>query len=188
MKPFFRPFFSAKNSQAGFTLVEMAVVAGIIGFLSTALIISFARKRIDIDQSANLVMGMVREAETKTVASSVFGGYNPCGYGFHYVSATSFAIYVGPNAASSDCSNINKNYQSNEDTIVRTQSFIDPRIEFKGSFNDVFFQPPDPKTYLNNDASLNQQPLSIIVGTVGTSCPTDCRTIYVYPSGKIQSQ
>lgn len=191
MKRFFPLFFSDKSrlrNEAGFTLVEMAVVATIIGILSTSLIISFARNRIDIDQSANLVMGAIREAQTKAVASSVFGGTNPCGYGFHYVSPTSFAIYVGPSAATTTCGTINRNYQSNEDTIQRTQSFIDGRIEFKAVFNDIYFQPPDPKTYLNNDASLNQPPTAISIGVVGTACPTNCRTVYVYPSGKIETQ
>lgn len=64
----------------------MSVVAAIIGFLSTALIINFSRTRIDIDQSANLIMAAVREAQTKAVSSTLYAGYNPCGYGLHYVS------------------------------------------------------------------------------------------------------
>jgi hypothetical protein len=122
------------------------------------------------------------------VASTVFAGYNPCGYGIHYISPTSLAIYVGPNAATSNCPAIDKNYQANEDSIVRTVSFTDSRIEFKAPFNDIYFEPPDPKIYLNNVTTLNQAPLSIQVGTSGTNCPTDCRTINVYPSGKIESQ
>lgn len=191
MKGFFHSFFSIKQPsrpEAGFTLVEMAVVATIIGIMSTAIIISFARNRIDIDQSANLIMSALRNAQTKAVASSVYKGFNPCGYGFHYVSPTSFAIYVGPNAASTTCPTINKNYQPNEDSILQTQNFIDSRVEFKAVFNDIYFQPPDPKTYLNNDATLNQAPIGILIGITGTACPTNCRTIYVYPSGQIETQ
>ena len=191
MKDSFHSFFSIKaplKREAGFTLIEMAVVATIIGIMSTAIIIAFARNRVDIDQSANLVMSAIRNAQTKAVASTIFNGFNPCGYGFHYVSPTSFAIYVGPDAATTTCSTINKNYQSNEDAILQIQNFIDGRVEFKSAFNDIYFQPPDPKTYLNNDATLNQAPIGILIGIVGTNCPTNCRTIYVYPSGEIETQ
>jgi type II secretory pathway pseudopilin PulG len=166
----------------------MAVVAAIIGFLSTTLIINFSRTRIDIDQSANLVMSTIRQAQTKAVASATFNGYNPCGYGVHYVSPTQIAIYAGPNATTTDCSGINKNYQIVEDTIIQTQSFTDSEIQFTGGFDDIFFQPPDPKTFLNDNASLNQAPIGIQVGPTGGACPTNCKTIYVYPSGKIESQ
>lgn len=166
----------------------MAVVAAIIGFLSTALITSFSRTRIDIDQSANLVMSVFRDAQIKAVASAVYGGYNPCGYGVHYINPTQFAIYVGPNAATVDCSATDKNYQPGEDVLLPARTFTENRVQFSSPFNDVYFQPPDPKTYINNNASLNQAPLSIVISPVGTACPTNCRTIYVYPSGKIESQ
>lgn len=168
--------------------MEMAVVAAIIGFLSTVLITSFSRSRIDVDQSANLVMSVFRDAQIKAVASSVYGGYNPCGYGVHYVNSTQFAIYVGPNASTVNCSTIDKNYQPGEDTLLPPQTFTENRVQFTSPFTDVYFQPPDPKTFIDNNASLNQAPLSIVISPVGTVCPTNCRTIYVYPSGKIESQ
>lgn len=187
MKYFRSQYFS--GNSAGFTLVEMAVVAAIIGFLSTSLIINFSRTRIDTDQSANLIMAAVREAQSKAVSSTVYAGYNPCGYGLHYVSPTQFAIYIGQNASLVDCSNIaNKNYQAGRDVLLSAQTFNDPKIYFTSSFNDIFFLPPDPKTYLNNNASLNQAPITIQIGPIGGSCPTNCRTISVYPSGKIDSQ
>lgn len=174
---------------AGFTLIEMAVVAGIIGFLSTALIINFSRTRIDVDQSANLIMATIREAQTKAVSSSIYGGYNPCGYGIHYVSPTQVAIYIGQDASTVNCLNIaNKNYQAGRDVLLGAQSFGDPKIQFTGAFNDIFFLPPDPKTYLNNNSSLNQPPITIQIGQIGGTCPQNCRTISVYPSGKIESQ
>ena len=179
----------ARSSQAGFTLVEMVVVAAIIGFLSTTLIINFSRTRIDIDQSANLVVASIREAQTRAVSSTIYGGYNPCGYGIHYISSLQFAIYVGQNASAVDCSSVaNKNYIPETDSLLPPISFTDTKIQFMEPFNDIFFVPPDPKTYLDNNASLNQAPITIHVGPIGGSCPTNCRTILVYPSGEIESQ
>ncbi len=180
---------SSLHRQTGFTLVEMSVVAAIIGFLSTALIINFSRTRIDIDQSANLIMAAVREAQTKAVSSTLYAGYNPCGYGLHYVSPTQFIIYVGQDASTVVCSSIaNKNYQAGRDALLGIQSFSDPNIQFTAPFNDIFFLPPNPKTYLNNNASLNQPPITIQIRSIGGVCPQNCRTVYVYPSGKIEVQ
>ena len=183
-----RPAFG--SSSEGFTLIEVLVVGAIIAFLSTTLILNFSRTKINIEQGANLVMATIREAQSKTVSSTVYNGYNPCGYGIHYISSTQFIIYVGPNAAtaSPNCTTMDKRYNSTRDSILLTQTFTDLRTEIKSSFNDIFFLPPDPKTYLNNNASLSGSPINIQIGIIGTACPQDCRTISVYPSGKIESQ
>ena len=181
----------AKQNSGGFTLVELLVVAAIIGFLSTALITNFSRTRIDVDQSANLVMATIREAQSKAVSSTVYNNYNPCGYGIYYDSATKkLAIYIGPSAASpTNCITINKNYDSTRDTILPSLNFSDLKVEIKNivSFN-IFFLPPDPKTYLNDNSSLSGSPITIQVGPIGGTCPTNRRTISVYPSGKIEAQ
>ncbi len=166
----------------------MAVVAAIIGFLSTALVTSFSRSRIDLDQSVNLIASTIRIAQTKAIASTVYNAYNPCGYGIHYIDTRRIAIYVGPNASTTSCSTMNKNYSSARDSIVLYQTLTDTRTEIKAAFSDIFFLPPDPKTYLNNDASLGQAPIGIQIGIIGTACPTNCKTVYVYPSGQIDTQ
>lgn len=180
-------FWNKKSS--GFTLVEMLVVAAIIGFLSVTIITNFSRTRIDIDQSANLIVATIHEAQTRAVSSTTYQGYNPCGYGIHYISPTQIAIYVGPNASTTDCSSIDKNYQAEEDAIFETKSFNDPNVKIFGdAFKDIFFLPPDPKTFLNNNSSLNQSPITIQIGSAAGTCSPNCRTISVYPSGKIESQ
>ncbi|MBX4189991.1 type II secretion system GspH family protein [Candidatus Parcubacteria bacterium] len=170
----------------GFTLVEVLIVAGITGFISTFLILNFSRTRIDLNQSANLFVADIRLAETKATSSNKYNGYSPCGYGIHYISATQYATYVGPNAATVDCSTINRNYQAGEDTIIATRAFLDTKVQFKSSFSDIFFEPPDPKTYINNNASLAAPELFIDIGTIGGTCPQNCMTVKVITAGRVK--
>ena len=173
----------------GFTLVEVLVVAAITGFISTFMLINFQRSRIDLTLSTNEVIGNIRSVQTRALASARYDtGTGPkirCGYGIHYLNPTSYVLYVGPDSASVDCSALNKNYDG-ADSIIQTSIFTDTRIEFKSPFNDIFFEPPDPKTYLNNDSTLGLPPQAIILGKIGGTCPNDCKTINVYTSGKIQ--
>ena len=173
----------------GFTLVEVAVVAAITGFITTFMLLNFQRNRIDLTLATNEFVGGLRSAQARSFASTRYdtgtGLKIRCGYGIHYINATSYALYTGPDASSEDCSALNRNFDG-ADSIISTSIFIDTRVEFKSPFNDIFFEPPDPKTYLNNDASLGLPPQAITLGKIGGTCPADCKNINVYTSGKIQ--
>ncbi|HWA64548.1 MAG TPA: prepilin-type N-terminal cleavage/methylation domain-containing protein [Candidatus Paceibacterota bacterium] len=176
------------SDNRGFTLIEMVVVIAIVSIISTALLSNFSRSRVDLTTGANLVAAAIRNAQSNAIASVKYNNYNPCGYGFHYIDASHFSIYAGPNAATATCASTNKNYSASEDSLLGSQTFTDSRIQFAGSFSDIYFEPPDPKTYLNNVFSLSQSPLTITVQKSGGTCPADCKTINVYPSGKIEIQ
>lgn len=179
----------ARINTFGFTLVEVLVVAAITGFISTFMLINFQRSRVDLTLTTNEVIGVLRGVQTKALASvrydSGAGQKIRCGYGIHYISPISFSVYVGPNASSTTCSALNRNYDG-ADTVISTKVFTESRVEFKSPFNDIFFEPPDPKTYLNNNSSLSLPPQAITVGKIGGICPNDCKTINVYTSGKIE--
>ena len=166
----------------GFTLVEVAVVAAITGFITTFMLVNFQRSRIDLTLTANEFAGSLRSAQNKALASTRHdtgtGFKIRCGYGIHYIDQTSYTLYVGPDAASVDCSTLNKNFDG-ADSIITTRVFINSRVEFKASFNDIFFEPPDPKTYLNNDSTLGLPPQAVTLGKIGGTCPNDCKTINV---------
>ena len=172
---------------AGFTLIELAVVAGITGFIASFVIINFSRGRLDLNETTNILVSDIRAAQTEAVSSVKYGGAIRCGYGIRYISLTSYAIYAGPDAAPpTSCAAQNRNFGA-EDTDVSTKNFIDSRAEFKNSFNDVFFEPPDPKTYLNNNSALGLSQI-ITIGKKGGTCPQACKTITIHTSGKIDVQ
>lgn len=177
------------RNKSGFTLVEVAVVATITGIITAAMILNFQRSRIDLTLSANEFIENVRSAQSRALASARYNsGMGPkirCGYGIRYVSPTSYSMYVGPDSSSVDCSTLDRNYDGT-DTIIMTRVFTDARVEFKSPFNDIFYEPPDPKTYINNDPSLTLPPQAITIGKTGGTCPNDCRTTNVYTSGKIE--
>ena len=172
----------------GFTLVEVTVVAAITGIISTFMIINFQRNRVDLRLSYDEFVSNIRSTQNRAAASTRFDSGNGlkirCGYGIRYINGTSYGIYAGPDSSSTDCSSLNRNYDG-ADSLVSTKVFTDAKVEFKSSFNDIFFEPPDPKTYLNNNSSAGLSQ-TITIGKIVGTCPADCKTINVYTSGKIQ--
>lgn len=166
----------------------MVVVAAIIGFMTTILVVNFSRTRVNLDQNTAIFVSAIREAQSQALSSAAYAGYHPCGYGIHYVDSTRYAIYVGPNAATTPCGPIDKNYDPIEDDLLTTYTISNPQVRFKSSFADIFYMPPNPTTYLDNDSSLNQAPLTVTLGVVDTACPAQCQTVSVYPSGNVEVQ
>ena len=161
-------------------------MAAIAGFIATTVIINFSRTRLDLNETANALASNIRNAQAQAASSVNYGGAIRCGYGIRYTDASSYAVYAGPSAASADCAAQNRNFGA-EDTIISAKNFLDARVEFKNSFNDIFFEPPDPKTYLNNISTLGISE-TITIGSKNGSCPSSCKTITVYTSGKIDVQ
>ncbi|MEK7604121.1 MAG: type II secretion system protein [Patescibacteria group bacterium] len=181
----------------GFTLVEVLIVAGITGFITTFLLINFSRTRINFTEEANILKSKFRIAQTKAVSSTRFNNSIRCGYGIKYINNQSYAIYVGENASVFDCATMNKDYNPtggpNNDTYIETVKFVDSRVEFKTVFRSIYFEAPDPKTFIIDSGgvvhNVNVEPgysLDITVGKIGGSCPQDCKTINISTSGKIE--
>ena len=175
-----------KNSS-GFTLVEVLVVVAITGVISTFMLLSFQRTRIDLNESGGVVMADLRAAQSKALASTRYdsgsGQKIRCGYGVHYLSLTSYSIYAGPDASSNNCPSLNRNLDG-ADTTVTTKIFGNEKVEFKAVFSDIFWEPPHPSTYINNSSA--SASINITIGKKGGTCPQDCKTINVSTSGKIE--
>ena len=174
----------------GFTLVEVLVVTAIIATLSVALFFNFgttARNRTARIQVASVVVSDIRRAQSMALAGTRFNGNVFCGYGIHYVSNTSYLLYAGSNEGLPQCQSANHNYQAGIDSVVQTQKLINQNMEFRSSFSDIFFESPDPKTYINNSALLTDPQTTITIQLVGQqNCGgQSCTKIEVYTSGQI---
>mgnify|MGYP001576195641 CR=1 FL=1 len=176
--------------QKGFTLVEVIVVVGIVGLLSSFLSSQFGRSRVDFDQAVNAVIANVRQAQLWASSGRLHSSAYRCGYGIHVVSGTQYMIYAGP-IATANCSTDNRNYDGvARDTVVTTFSLTNSPFFIATPFApDIFFEPPNPVTYINNQSTTSTPPARIIVNKTGANCntnPLQCRAICVYRSGKIQ--
>ena len=175
--------------KTGFTLVEVLVVTAIIATLSVALLFNFgtaARNRTARSQVASVVVSDIRRAQSMALAGARFGGNTVCGYGIHYLSSTSYYIYAKA-APAGGCSTVpTRNYQAG-DLIVEAKKLINPNMGFRSSFSDVFFESPDPKTFLNNSSILTNPPVTITIQRVGqANCGgQSCARVEVYTSGQI---
>lgn len=179
----------------GFTLLEVVIIAGITGFITTFLLLNFSRTRINLAEETNTFTSKVRIAQTRAISSTRFNSSIRCGYGVRYINSQSYAVYTGESASTFNCSTQNKDYNpagGNPDTDVDFEivSFADTRIEFKTVFRAIYFEPPDPKTFIiDSGGAVHEEPnysLGIIIGKIGGNCPQDCKTINVSTSGKIE--
>jgi len=175
-----------KNSL-GFTLIELLVVASITGVISTFMLINFQRSRVDLNESSGVLMADLRSAQSKALASAKLdsgsGSKIRCGYGIHYINPTSYSIYTGPDASSINCKSLNRNLDGADSTAI-VKTFGNSLVEFKSTFNDIFWEPPHPYTYINNSSA--SASIDITIGKKGGTCPQDCKTINVSTSGKIE--
>ena len=174
-------------NNKGFTLIEVLVVAAITGVITTMMVLNFQRTRIDLSENKSIIISDLRSAQRKALASTKYdsdlGLKIRCGYGVHYISPTSYSIYTGPDASSTNCKSLNRNLDE-ADATVATKIFGSPNVEFKASFSDIFWEPPFPFTYINNSSA--SASITITIGKKGGTCPNDCKTINVSTSGKIE--
>ena len=178
------------RSDNGFTLVEVLVVTAIIATLSVALFFNFgttARNRTARSQVASVIVSDIRRAQSMALAGTRFSGNIFCGYGIHYVDHISYILYAGANEGLPQCQSANHNYQAGIDLVVQTQKLINQNMEFRSSFSDIFFESPDPKTYINNSASLTdpQTAISIQLLNQQNCSGQSCAKIEVYTSGQV---
>ena len=174
-----------EKDSTGFTLIEVLVYAFLVGLFSVILLLNLrgAQTNASVLERASLgVISDFRKAQNLTLSGLTFQGNTVCGYGIHYLDPSSYLIYAGGEVT---CGSADRNYQGSSDFNVQTVKITESNVKFKASFSDVFFEPPDPKTFINNSFSLSAPALAISIGFENMNCPAGCRTINVFPSGRI---
>lgn len=165
----------------GFSLLEVIVVLFVMSVLSGILVANFrasATTKTARHQSALVFVSDVRVAQSRASSGTNFNGVSVCGFGIHYVDSTTYLLYAG---AESTCSTANRNFEVT-DAVIQTKKLTNTNMEFAGSFSDIFFEPPDPLTYINNSPALaNSTLVSIRVANV----PGLTTDIKIYGSGAI---
>lgn len=172
-------------NQRGFTLVEVLVVASITVFITGILIANFSRSRVDLNQTVLTMTDAIREAQALTLAGAVVKGTTRCGFGIHFMPG-GYLIYAGPDAAVTDCAAQDRNYNAGTDDIIRQALLSSNVLEIAPPFSDIFFEPPDPTTYIGGSSSPTAE-ANIVVRRKGAQCAqkvsADCRTIHVSGTG-----
>ena len=165
----------------GFTIIELTVVTSIIVIVTAFLVTDFSRSKIDLNEAALTSLDAVREAQTDAQSGIIFKGKYRCGYGIHF-DTTSYTIYAGPDAKSVNCLVQDRNYNPGVDEVVRQETLKNIKLTYTPSV-DVFFEPPNPTTYLGGSSAAG-------VSTLIPIClnGTDCQKIYVSTSGQNELQ
>lgn len=180
----------------GFSLLEIIVVMVMISIISGVIFTNFrfpSKSATARKQTASVVLSDVRKIQSLALSGSRFQGTVVCGYGIHYVSTISYLIYSKPPAAGSCNAVLTRNYQPLNDILVQSAGLLNPNMKFMAQFADVYFEMPDPKTYVN-DVPLSltpNNPASTVV-SIGLQGQADCGsapcdTIIIFNSGKIDS-
>ncbi len=122
------------------------------------------------------------------LAGTRYQGNITCGYGVDYVDKNNYSIYAKAVPGSGSCSTVaTRNYQPGIDYIVEAKKISNANFEIAGTFGDIFFEPPDPKTYISNQSLPNPASALITIQLVGqTSCSGgSCSTVQVSNSGEV---
>lgn len=177
------------STRSGFTLLEMLIVIAIIGTVAGGLFINFRSSATNATgrrQAEQVFVGDLRRAQSMALAGSQWQGVSVCGYGVHYVATSSYLMYARPLPVGVTCraSATSRNYIAAQDTVVASRKLSNPSMQFQASFSDIYFEIPEPKTYLNNNVSLNATPIAITILPPGASGRS---IVTVYPGGRIDT-
>lgn len=176
-----------KLSEYGFTLIELIIIIGIIGFMS-AMMLSGQRRGEDqrkLNIEVQKLVQNVRKAQSYAMSAkkSDCAG-NP---------TTPFGIILNSGSPASyllaaDC-NGNKIYDEGSDILVSEILLADSRINSvspsSGGYLEIFFSPPIPQIYIN---TLTAEATAANVTLCGLRQTSICKSIIINMRGMISTQ
>jgi prepilin-type N-terminal cleavage/methylation domain-containing protein len=171
-----------KNNSKGFTLIETLVTVIVVSILSIVMITSYqgSQKQQSVQRTAHQLAGDIRRAQNMAMASTEQGGVIPDGYGIYITkNSNSYTLFADTN------NNQSRNGTGDED--IELINFTSGVEVFNispppGVHVDIFFEPPDPTTYINGNSSTGEQ-TTITLIFQGTSYK---KTVTVKTSGQIE--
>ncbi len=177
-----------ETNKNGFTMIELMVVLALIVIISSTVIINFrgANKTQSLDLAAEKLFSDLKEIQANALNAKEYSGAVPCGWGIHYIDADTYIYYAGGKPGGLECSDggVNRDYQAGQDTVARTIDLQNAgEVELNGAFSDIFFESPNPDTYIGNDKSSG---LSTIITLQLKTDATAQRIITITTAGKIQ--
>ena len=139
-----------QHKIGGFTLIEMLVVIAVISILTAVVIIGYrdSGKKYALAQESQKLVADIRRAQNMAMSGAkVAGQYY--GFGVYAAKNDNFYVLYGDK-------NGNHTYQPSDDTLITITIINNVRIQYVSFSNhklDVFFEPPDPTTYLSGDST-----------------------------------
>lgn len=171
--------------EKGFTLVEMLIVVAITAMLSSLLIIynRTGEYQIVLFREQSKLASAIFRAKTLSVAT--FGNSEaPCGYGVHFDPGGSYFIYRIIPRGGEDCSAVPKKYVDGQSEKFESDFSLPSTISFVNlDVSDIFFMPPNPDTYIFNNASAGDAEIVLEITQTGSQS-----TVTVTQAGQITAQ
>ena len=172
-----------KNNSKGFTLIETLVIVIVVSILSIIIMANYqgSQKQQSVQRAAHQLAGDIRRAQNMAMASIEHEGAIRDGYG----------IYIKKNDPNYDYilyaeNNSNRTYQLPDFEIEEIKFFSNVEVSdilpVSGNHVSIFFEPPDPTTYINGNSSAGEQ-TTITLIFPGTSY---CKEVTVKTSGQIE--
>lgn len=127
----------------------------------------------------------MRRAQTLAITSHDFQGSTPCGYGIHYLTQRNYSVYVGNIGGAAKCQSSDHNFEAGVDSVFEESKIVESKVVFQDVFPDIFFEPPDPAVYINDDKSVGA---SIIIKLCLETDPAKCLNLTVDTAGRIVTQ
>jgi len=157
------------KSSAGFTMTELLIVMFIISLLSTSVLISFRNneRNYALDQSTQQLISNLRKAQNMAMNKVNVAGYDSYGI---YAKANDnyYILYAADDSLGYDLS---------DETIETIGLLKNVKIN---SGLDVFFESPDPKTYINSSDVVG------LSGSIVLEINDTFKTITITTAGLIQ--
>lgn len=135
--------------QAGFTLIELVVVIGIIGMISSLVVLNMGseQQNSSLLRSAQKLSLNLRQVQAFALSSKKFTTIGvPCGWGIHFngINSNSYVIFADL-ATAPNCSDRNYVRDGGSEDFETVNLEADIVISsLSGSLSDVVFTAPEP--------------------------------------------